>query len=184
MSNLTLLRLLLVCFMLGACQAQAPTNNSQLEIQSPLATAVANNTCDTTTWIRINNANVFFFSLPADMRKVEVQAIDSYAEQYQRDKMVLTFDYGWYANPLTSQSNTKQAEYTESTVEISGKSARMVFFKDQTIGNEHPYFAGVHFADLVDKKTSDVNGLTIEVWFADKEEYQVVKCIFTSVTFE
>lgn len=75
----------------------------------------------------------FRLRAPADLKKQDVQGIDSLMGQYQSPTMKLTYDYGWYSDPLDGEG--LDGYWTT----INGQRARIASKKD---------YIGVHFPDI------------------------------------
>jgi len=62
----------------------------------------------------------FSFWGPPDLKEENVQGIDSYVGQFVSPKMILTFDYGMYSNPLNDP------KYKREATTVDGKEAFLV----------------------------------------------------------
>lgn len=126
-------------------------------------------------WKYINADNSFGFYVPPDMKKDEVQGIDSYVGKFHNNGLELSFDYGIYSDPL---EYSKEPDYKEVWVKIDGKSAKIVTFHKPSGYKDFSDVAAVHFPQI-GKETK----LTMWVYCKSPDEQQVAKTIFSSIQF-
>ena len=126
----------------------------------------------------INADNKFIFNIPQNMQKQDTHGIDSYVEEYRNNNMRVSFDYGIYSDPLDGYS--MEPEYKEIKEVISGREAKIVYFKPTSFASEYKYYAGVHFPSV---EEGGIN-LTMEVEFNDEKDWGTAKTIFGSIYFE
>jgi hypothetical protein len=112
-----------------------------LTIGVAMASMLATGPCDETPagtgdWTRFRPHDAFTFRGPSDLEAIPVQAVDSGVGRYANADLVLSYDYGWYSDPLEPAG---QPGYQSESVEIDGRTARIVTFEGH---------AAVHFADL------------------------------------
>jgi len=129
-------------------------------------------------WDIINADNKFMFNIPQNMQKQDTHGIDSYIEEYRNKSMRVSFDYGIYSDPLDGYS--MGPAYKEIKEVISGREAKIVYFKPTSFASEYKYYAGVHFPAVEE----DGSKLTMVVEFNDEKDWEIAKAIFRSVYFE
>ena len=162
--------------------AAAPKNTYLPFIAMPTASNQGNALCSDIEW-RQEDLGPFSLSLPTDMRKEEVQGIDSYVGKYTRDDMNLSFDYGWYSNAQNYYCD--QPEYQESQIQLSGKLARIISFNNdnQVIGNDYTYIAGLYVPNASENEYGHVDKLNVLIQFNNAEDKAMANCIFESISF-
>ena len=129
-------------------------------------------------WDIINADGKFIFYIPQNMQKQDTHGIDSYVEVYRNKNMRVSFDYGFYSDPLDGYS--MKPEYKEIKEIISGREVKIVYFKPTSFASEYKYFAGVHFPAVKEGGST----LTMMVEFNDEKDYETAKTIFGSIYFE
>jgi hypothetical protein len=107
---------------------------------------------------------VFELRVPSDFKGGPIQGFDSLLGEYESPSMLLTYDYGWYSNPLTDQSG-----YSSKTFLIDGKTANIVIFEGGV---------GVHFP-----KVEGMNRLTVHVSLKKKEAKATALQLFQTIRF-
>lgn len=95
-------------------------------------------------WQTIKAGNAFTFKAPPDLQEKKVQGIDSFVREYVSKDMTLSFDYGWYSDPMNREG------YKRSETIIDGRKA-YIATKDKMMG---VYFPNVHL-DKKDKREKD-----------------------------
>ena len=71
-------------------------------------------------WQTIRANGAFTFKAPPDLKPEPVQGIDSFVGKYVSPTLEVTFDYGWYSDPMNREG------YNSRGVTVDGKSARLV----------------------------------------------------------
>ena len=162
----------------------APKNMYLPFIAMPAASIQGNAICSDIEW-REEDLGPFSLLLPTDMRKEEVQGIDSYVGKYTRNEMQLSFDYGWYSNAQNYYCD--QPEYQESQIQLSGKPARIISFKNdnQVIGNDYRYIAGLYVPNASgdEHEHRSVDKLSVLIQFNNADDKAMANCILESVSF-
>ena len=97
-------------------------------------------------WRLIDARGNFSFLLPPDMEPIEVIGFDSYVGEYRNDACHLSFDYGYYSNPLGDFGS--ESDYTEELTEVGGQPAKLVTFTEPDTSDGLPYRAAIHVADV------------------------------------
>jgi hypothetical protein len=100
-------------------------------------------------WHRID-AGGFSLAVPDGFERVEVQGIDSNVGELRGPGTVLTWDLGWYSNPLADHGQTG---FAAEPVTIDGRAGRLVTFAQQGAEAAGEHCAGLHFQDLGDGQT-------------------------------
>jgi len=169
-------------YSLGLTVNQAPEKTHLPIIRTPANASRISAICSGIEW-REEDLNVFSLLLPADMIEEEVQGTDSFVGQYNRAGMTLGFDYGWYSNPLNDHCD--QPEYQESQIELSGKPARIISFRneDQDFTPGYSYVAGLYVPNVFESESGAVDKLQADVQYNNAEEKAIARCILESVRF-
>ena len=132
-------------------------------------------------WKR-SDTRCFTFSMPPDMEAQPLEQVETYAGAYRSRTLGLSFEYGWYTDPLEKPHGL---DYQETTVEIDKKSAKLVTFvqPDSFATNR----AEVYFAQSgTARKTGSVTvspTLTMRVEGDSPAAQATAKKIFASITF-
>src|SRR5262245_12821922 len=133
-------------------------------------------------WKRVDADGLFFLSLPEDMKKQNVRGIDSSVGEYRNVRMVVSFDYGIYSNPLESYSG--RPEYKESLKNIGGKKAKIVVFSNTRADSKYKYYSAVHFPEVEKGRFANMNiRLTLSVEFSEESDNAIAQVIFESISF-
>jgi hypothetical protein len=133
-------------------------------------------------WKRVDADGLFFLSLPEDMKKQEVRGIDSSVGQYRNGRMMVSFDYGIYSNPLESYSD--KPDYKENLKNIGGKKAKIVFFSNTRADSKYKYYSAVHFPEVEKNRFANMNiKLTLDVEFNEESDNAIAQAIFESIAF-
>lgn len=134
-------------------------------------------------WKRVDADGLFFLSLPEDMKKQNVRGVDSSVGQYRNGRMVVSFDYGIYSNPLESYSD--KPGYKETLKSIDGKKAKIVFFSNTRRDSKYKYYSAVHFAEVQKNRFANMNiKLTLDVEFNEESDNAIAQTIFESIVFK
>lgn len=113
-------------------------------------------------WQTIKAGDAFTFKAPPDLRPNPVQGIDSFVGKYTSPGMTLSFDYGWYSDPMNREG------FERSSTMIDGK--RAYFARKNS-------FLGVHFPKIEgDTKLT----MYVELHGADAD---TVETIFRTIHF-
>jgi hypothetical protein len=81
----------------------------------------------------------FSFRAPPDTREIPTQGDDSCVVRFALSDCELSGDYGGFSDTLTSYGDAP--EFASETIEVDGKTARLVRFR---AGEERRYAAAVH----------------------------------------
>lgn len=127
-------------------------------------------------WQRVEIKGRFSFSIPPEMKRTSASGIDSLVGEYRSPNISLSFDYGWYSDPLDYQGRTN---YEESFIEVDGRKAKLVTFRQTDSKNDFANFAGIHFADPGD----DQNKLTMWARYQNRNDLDQIKRVFQSIKF-
>ena len=126
-------------------------------------------------WIHVD-AKFFEFFIPPDMKKVEIQGIDSHVGQFGSEKIKLIFDYGMYSDPLDDEKG--MPNLTVRKERIDGRRTKIVSFRK----SESDFVLAVHFP----KAGPGYKGgrkLTLYTDCVSESEYDTVMKIFRSIKF-
>jgi len=133
-------------------------------------------------WRRVDADGLFFLSLPADMKKQIVRGIDSSVGEYRNGRVVVSYDYGIYSNPLETFSD--KPEYKENLKDIGGKKAKIVFFSNTSAASKYKYYSAVHFPEVEKSRFENMNiKLTLSVEFNEESDESIAPAIFESIAF-
>jgi len=127
-------------------------------------------------WQKIEIKGRFSFSIPPEMKRTSAQDTDSLVGEYRSSNISLSFDYGWYSDPLDYQGRT---DYEESFIEIDGRKAKLVTFRQTNSQNGFANFAGIHFSELADGQ----NKLTMWARYQNRNDLNQIKKVFQSIKF-
>jgi hypothetical protein len=98
---------------------------------------------------RVEVEGTFSLVLPAGLERQPAQGIDSKVGAWRGAGIELSYDLGWYSDPLELPG---RPDVEREALEIGGRPARLVRFDEP--GPEGPrYVVAVHFADLGDGRT-------------------------------
>lgn len=133
-------------------------------------------------WKTVDAKGHFSFSVPADMEERAVQGTDSYVGEFHNNNIHLSFDYGWWSDPL---EDTSRPQYQEAIVEIDGKRAKQVTFFLPKPEEAPPFVAAVHFSDVGDgpDKGGGTTRLTMFARCRSPADQETAKRIFSSIRF-
>ena len=161
---------MVAAFLLASCQqATTPATSSQV---------TATTTKAPSTWKSAKFYNFFSFSIPPTLDSQRVQGYDSYVGRFSNDSMILDIDYGLHSASFGGESG--MPIYRETTLQISGQTAKQVFYYDPGNDSIRPYIAGVYFA-RVDNSTS--NKLSIEVFCKTATLQDTAQIVFGTIKF-
>ena len=133
---------------------------------------------ETENWQTIDAKGRFSFRLPQEFIEKDTQGIDSYVGEFVGDSMKVTFDYGWYSNPLNDLESMQ--EYFEFNKKIEGFKAKIVGYKlNQNYYYYYAYFTGIHFPDINKGKIV----LTMIVYYNNSEYKQTAIKILETIRF-
>jgi hypothetical protein len=126
-------------------------------------------------WVQHDVAEHFSFGAPPNLGVEQVRGVDSAVGAFASDAMKLSYDFGWYSNPLPDEG---QEGFTAETVEIDGHAARLVQYRHAPVDPARPNVVAVHFPDL-----GEGNRLTVVALCADDETIAVAQEIMRSIRF-
>ncbi len=118
-------------------------------------------------WVVVRTDSGFRFEAPADLVAVPGQALDSNVGRRRNATLELTWDLGWYSDPL---EHPEQPGYRSEDVVVGGHDARLVTFEG---------FAGIHFP-VVDGNRR----LTVSITFQDAAAREDALRILRSIRFD
>jgi hypothetical protein len=76
-------------------------------------------------WTKINICHISFYA-PPDLKKSDVNGIDSCMAQYANNDIALYLDYGRYGGPATARGS--DLEWKQESRSIGGKDAQLITF--------------------------------------------------------
>jgi len=125
----------------------------------------------------INANDKFSFVIPENMKQDDVQGIDSFVQQYSGNNMTMSFDYGWYSNPLNGRESTP--EFWQLEEKISGRDAKLIGYKldSRYVGK---YYSGIHFRN-VESGIIQSTHLTMSVIYNNTEDKETTIKILKSI---
>jgi len=115
----------------------------------------------------------FIILLPPEWQYLEKQGLDSFVGEFTNNKIILTFDYGWYSSSLVEDNDPNHIVTFEA---IDGYNAKIVVPKITENGT-----TGVYFADLggnIQKTKFNISGIDII-----SSQQETVLEIFRSIKF-
>jgi hypothetical protein len=132
-------------------------------------------------WKNIRVGEVFSFSIPSNLKVMDVKGIDSLIGSYRCEDLELTYDYGWYSDPL---NYSNYPEYKEERVTIDGREAKIVTFKDTKQKQGLTYVTGIHIAKVnTEDEEHGQNRLTMKISSKKRDMEKIAREIFSSIKF-
>ncbi len=150
----------------------------------PISINVTNNIIpDTITdieggWKTIDAEGKFSFDLPQSMNKKEVRPLDSFVQQYVGDGMLVTFDYGWFSDPLDRYES--EPEYWREQKKVDGYDATLIGYKPDADWGK--YNAGIAFRNITNDGIQ-FNHLTMSISYNNSEDKNTTIKILESIRF-
>jgi hypothetical protein len=141
---------------------------------------------DTASWTAVKQDR-FTFRLPPEFHEVKLDgAVDSWVRQFASidSTVFVTFDWGWYSDPLTGAEIEHYSESQTCEERIGGRSARIVTLWPLGAGtygdsdDDRRYGAGAAWRDI----KPGVH-LTFFGWAADARGLEQLLGIFRTVRF-
>ena len=117
----------------------------------------------------------FSLELPDDTHQVPVRAIDSYVGEFANATMKVSFDYGAWSDPLTSNYGTV---ITRDSLTIGTRAALIVAWR-RPAEKSSAILAGVHFPG----READDAKLTVYAEFEEEASIGTARKIFESIRF-
>jgi hypothetical protein len=68
-------------------------------------------------WVLIKAGTEFTFWAPSDFKQKRFGGVDSFVGEYESPTMKISFDYGWYSNPMDT------SEYQREALTLDGRAA-------------------------------------------------------------
>lgn len=123
------------------------------------------------SWSSVDSECHFTFRAPADMRKQDVQGIDSCVGLYKNTTLALNYDYGGYSDPLLYST---KPDYQETPVLIDGQSGQLIKFR-----KEAGFVVAVHFPSLGD-------GVKLTAWVdcQDASAADTARLLISTIDFK
>ena len=129
-------------------------------------------------WTRAEIAGELSLALPPRLELVPGKSADSIVRTYRSDSLRLVIDYGRYSNSLT---DIEGEDLERRSVEVDGRAALLVTYREPDGQSDLPYVAALHVPDV--GKDGRVVRLTLIGWSASERiRAQAVK-ILRSVEF-
>lgn len=135
----------------------------------------ATQSCPSTDFVTIDGSE-FSISLPADLRDEAAEGVDSEVGTYSADGIEVSWDFGWYSNPL---------DYWEGPIETrlvnySGIGGRVVVAEPVPEIRDGRHITAAHFMRISGEPDA-WNSLTVSVVYDDASSAPLADCIITSV---
>ncbi|MBC7912477.1 MAG: hypothetical protein H7Y30_18365 [Pyrinomonadaceae bacterium] len=124
------------------------------------------------------------FSTPKDLKNQNVRGIDSCYAEFRNSKMRLTIDSGSWGGVFTrTQTNL---DFKEEFIDIDGKKAQVVTYKDAQSNSSRKFVAGFYVAlyESPDKEKQPSAFLYMTARVKSEKELEVAKQIFRSIRFD
>lgn len=172
------LMVLVLAFLVGCGVARLFKNEERGRISitiGPPPVAVVPQSPIPANWKKIS-LGAFAFYGPSDLKNERARGIDSALWQFSNDKMLLSIDYGMYANPLTSYSS--QLNYEERWSQINGRRAKIISFRSYR--KEWWYAAAAYFPP----PTSGGRELSVWASCADTQTQEDAMRVLNSIEFK
>lgn len=124
----------------------------------------------------------FSLVLPGDMKRADVEGIDSAVYEYVSAEITVDLDFGRY--PADFSSYRREREFREEVVRIGGRRAEICTYLNDEDGTDitardKRFVAGANFLDT----GLESHALTIWVSCKDRRDLDIAKTIFRSVRF-
>lgn len=139
-----------------------------------------------TDWVRIETCQISLL-LPRDLKRTDMQGLDSCIAQFDNNKMLLSIDYGRYGG--AARKHETSLEFKEERISIDGKTAQLATYIDDSLdARKNPnrkYVAHLYVeVKLLEKERAWMEmSLMIDVHGDSEEVQEVAKRIFRSVRF-
>lgn len=95
-------------------------------------------------WSRVSVSGEFSLELPPELAVEPERGVDSLYRVYRSDALVVSVDYGWYSNSLADIAGD---ELERKTIQVDGRSAAHVRYRDQAADSGLEYVVGLHVPD-------------------------------------
>jgi len=83
-------------------------------------------------WTRVNICHISFYA-PPDIKKSDMNGVDSCVAQFANNDITLYLDYGVYGGPATARGG--ELEWKQESLSVGGKEAQLTTFVDSTHSN-------------------------------------------------
>ena len=117
--------------------------------------------------------------MPKELKNQNVRGIDSCVAEFRSGKMRLAIDYGSYSGAYRNDGTT--LDFKEEFVEIDGKRAQLVTFRDARGGLR--FGAGLYVL-INESREGMKTALNMMVQVKRAEDLETAKRIFRSIRFE
>jgi len=129
-------------------------------------------------WINVEIGSAFSLMAPQGSVAHQGEGTDSLIGTIEVNGIKLSFDYGFYSNPLTN--NGSYQNYITEDVLIDGVSARIVTGYTTRNSPSAPYFIGIHFPKIKNTVIGSTR-LTIYTQLKSKENHTMIGQIFRTL---
>jgi hypothetical protein len=130
------------------------------------------------TWKSVKFSKFFSFRIPPTLNRKQVMGYDSYVGKFSNDSMDINIDYGLYSSKFAGEN--KKPMYRDTTLQISGRIAKEVYFYAPAYDSLRPFIAGVYFAHV---DTSTLNKLSIVAFCKTETLQDTARIIFSTIRF-
>lgn len=139
-------------------------------------------------WVTVHVCHLSLL-IPKDLKRTDIQGVDSCVAEFTNQKITLYLDYGYYTGP--KEKSVRDFDFKEQSILVGGKTARVATYNDDTTysGGKKTYLR--YFAHLyVIVKPSDAEfgsrpvSLTMIVGGESEGDEEIGLRIFRSIRFE
>jgi hypothetical protein len=113
-------------------------------------------------------------TLPDDLKPAPTEGKDSLSAVYHRPTLRVTVDYGRYSDPIEDRPG---ATLRREAIEVDGRTAALVTYRDPDPSNELHQVVGMHIPDVGDGRTK----LTVLTASASEQDAADARRIIESV---
>lgn len=142
---------------------------------SPHGASEAGSGCPQTEFTTVEGSE-FSLSVPAQLNAQDVQGVDSEVGAYGGDDFEVSWDFGWFSNPL----DYWEGPFTDRIVNYSDVGGRIVVAEPVAGFFDGRHVTAAHFMRISGEPYS-WNGLTVYVTYKDPSAAAVADCIVASI---
>ena len=133
-------------------------------------------------WTKINIWHISFYA-PPDLKKNELNGIDSCMAQYANNDIALYLDYGHYGGPRTARGG--ELEWKQESRSIGGKDAQLTtFVEDPRNRAGLKYVAALYIVVKPGREWEWPTTLEMSVTSDKRQDRDAALAIFRTISFE
>lgn len=179
--------LLIVVAMWGGCKAGEPLRPSPSEGRKTPAVMPAYVVVPLPSgWRHVDTKQGFGFDAPERTVSHRLQGTDSAVGEIRGPGFGISYDFGFYSNPL--EGMREAADYSEDHITVDGREAivRRAFWREGKVGQRYStglYVAKVELSTLF-RPSGNWIALEIDGTAATEADRKIVERIFTTIRFD